>query len=264
MKLCPNCNEWFDDDKEICPHCGYRYKEDDENVSTYIDNDLGRVVKETMQKHNPWIVALVVLINISLVLSLIDVFVSKYCWSCYPVIIIFAGYFIARIIYLATYKQLTDKNIRGYLIILSLLMMFYAIVINAGTEVGQDLSYTVFYITPILYIAYITAVLIRFFLKKISITKVIMSMLPIVGVCLTLTLVGAIGLKAQGFALAMCLIPFAISFLVVINMSLYLFVNFKKILEKSSKDNEEIKIHYEILNDEEEEKEDKHDDKDDK
>lgn len=261
MKLCPNCNEWFDDDKDICPHCGYRYKADDEKVTSYVDNDIGRVFKAGVRKYDPWIVTLVVLINVTLLLSIIDIFVSDFCWSCYPIIILFAGFFAARLISVRNDKRLLDKGIRRYLLILSVFILFYAIIIKLNTKVGQDLSYMIFYIIPSLYIAYTIAVMIRFFIKKISMINVVMSMLSITGVCLLLALIGAITFKAQGFALAMCLLPFAVSFLIAVNMGLFIFLDLKKKVEKSDGEDGEIKVDYEVLD---EDKEDKDGDAEDK
>ena len=263
MKLCPNCNEWFDDDKSVCPHCGYRYKEDDERVRAYVDNDLGKFVNENTKKHNPWIVSLAILLNLSIILSIIDLFVSDFCWSCFVVIIMAAVFLGARLIFLAREKRLSDKSVRLILMIFSIIIIFYALVISKASKIGQDLSYMVHYIIPTLYIAYNLAVMIRFFVKKITMTKVVSSMLSIVGICLILALIGAITFKAQGFALAMCLIPFALSFLIALNMGIYLIIDFKKKMqsldnEDYDKDNdEEINPDYEVLKEDDKKQEDK-------
>ena len=288
MRLCPNCNEWFDDRDDICPHCGYRYVEDN-NQSQIIDNDdinstaeqivddIARAAKETVKdaikttikKYNPWIITLTVLANLAVLLSVIDLFVSDYCWSCYPVILMALGFSAAKIAVAIKSKKSLSSVIGRYLLIMTGIVLFYSVIVTVASKAGQDLSYLTFYVLPFVYIAYLSTYLVLYFVKKISKYTLLRISGTLSGVCLLITFAGGIILKAQGFALAMSILPFALSLLVFVNMGLYIFINFKKQLygeENEGKNGKEgVRIDYEILEVDltgEGEDKDKHDGKD--
>lgn len=288
MRLCPNCNEWFDDREDICPHCGYRYVEDN-NQSQIIDNDdinstaeqivddIARAAKETVKdaikttikKHNPWIITLTVLANLAVLLSVIDLFVSDYCWSCYPVILMALGFSAAKIAVAIKSKKSLSSVIGRYLLIMTGIVLFYSVIVTVASKAGQDLSYLTFYVLPFVYIAYLSTYLVLYFVKKISKYTLLRISGTLSGVCLLITFAGGVILKAQGFALAMSILPFALSLLVFVNMGLYIFINFKKQLygeENEGKNGKEgVRIDYEIIDEDltgEGEDKDKNDGKD--
>ena len=120
-----------------------------------------------------------------------------------------------------------------------------------------------------MYIAYLSTYLVLYFVKKISKYTLLRISGTLSGVCLLITFAGGVILKAQGFALAMSILPFALSLLVFVNMGLYIFINFKKQLygeENEGKNGKEgVRIDYEIIDEDltgEGEDKDKNDGKD--
>lgn len=213
---------------------------------------VGANFKKILEKYNPWVIALAIIINVSLLLSAIDLFVSKYCWSYYPVALMTLGYCVARVIYTA---KTDKKNVLGavgkHLAALSALLLFYSLVVTVASKTGQDLSYLAYYVVPLAYIAYTAAVLILFFTKKITLSKMLGHVGSMLGICFIATFVGAVLLKAEGFALAMCILPFAIALLVFVNAGLYAYLSLKKKISspdgKSGDKSEEVHIDYEII-----------------
>lgn len=270
MRLCPNCNEWFDDGEDICPHCGYRYVEDSGH-SQIIDNedadsaaeqlvdDIARAakktfkeaVKATVKKYNPWIIALTVLTNAAVLLSIIDLFVSDYCWSCYPVIVMALGFSAAKIVVAIKNKKSISSVVNRYILVMTGVLLFYSVIVTVSSKVGQDLSYLTFYVLPTVYIVCLATYLVLYFVRKINELTLLRISGTFSGVCLLITFAGGVILKAQGFALAMSILPFALSVLVFVNLGLYSFLNLKKKLsgesEKGKKDADGVKIDYEII-----------------
>ena len=299
MRLCSNCNEWFDDDQNVCPNCGMKYVGVGHNV---IDNDfvenntedskvdfqddkenkndedkssnstrtsskedvssvkkgasetakkIKRTMENTLKKYNPWIVALVVIINAWVLLSIIDLFVSKYCWSCYPVLAMALGYCIARAVAEIKREKPVLSVLSRYMLILTPLFMFYAVVVTLASKVNQNLSYLIHYVLPVAYLAYIITHLAIYFKKGMGNggeVMLIKAISPVSGMSFLIMLTGAVILKAEGFALLMCLLPFALSLLILINASLYVIINLKKKLSGLDKeDDEEVHIDYEII-----------------
>lgn len=233
MRLCPNCNEWYDEKVgDVCPNCAYKYTKED-RVSVFTANDIKSVIKERVtRRNNPWIIALVALINLAVILSIIDIFVSKVCWSVYPLILCIVGFAVARLVYCRHDGNAVMRKIRAYLMILSLTLIFYSIVIKYASKVGQDISFFIVYLLPLTYIAYIIATLVRFMLKGMGKANVIWTMASIIGVCLLLMILGITVFSAKGFALALCIIPVALSVLVAINLGLVSYIKLKKNIEK--------------------------------
>lgn len=285
MRLCPNCNEWFDDSEDICPHCGYRYAESGAN-GQIIDNEedasssevkkshafdkakknFKETLKSTVEKYNPWAIALTVLVNLAVLLSIIDLFVSDYCWSCYPVMIMALGFCLAKIIVAVKTKKSYVGTVNASILIMTGVMLFYSLIVTVSSKAGQDLSYLTFYVLPLIYTAYIAVYLVLFFLKKITTLTLMRVSASLTGVCFIITFAGGIILKAQGFALASSIFPFALALLVFINSGLYAFLSLKKKLFGNEEDSDEVHIDYEIIDDDltGESKKDKDDKKEDK
>lgn len=266
MRLCPNCNEWFDDSEDICPHCGYRYVEsgangqiiDNEEDESFSDVKKSRAfdnakksfkeaLKSTVEKYNPWAIAMTVLVNLAVLLSIIDLFVSDYCWSCYPVTVMALGFCIAKIIVAVKSEKSYAGTVNASILIMTGILLFYSLIVTVSSKVGQDLSYLTFYVLPLIYTAYIAVYLVLFFLKKITTLTLMRVSGSLTGVCFIITFAGGIILKAQGFALASSIFPFALSLLVFINAGLYAFLSLKKKLSGSDEKSDEVHIDYEII-----------------
>lgn len=151
MKKCPNCGLPVAG-MQVCPVCGTRipYGNEQKSGDTQFFSGAKQKAKSAMPNEKirlgAWDVAFIILCNVSLVCSLINLIMGGICWCHYPVCLSFSAYFIAFACASGSLKKFLTRY-RNAVLVLNIIYGLFNLVCNAA---GQgNLSWAFDYFIPV-------------------------------------------------------------------------------------------------------------------
>lgn len=218
MKRCPNCKQVMSEDCDFCPECGTKMPK---HTSVTLGN----------MRFTFWDIAFILVCNFSFVLIIVNVIVGGECWCHYPVLGMFAAYFLAFSCAAHTAKRFLTR-FRNTIISLNFISGVFALICNS---LGTGNTFWVFdYYIPISIIVACTTMLFLLLSREIYMRHVLLSILMLFVQSLTQFILMLCHVTANAYAPQILVsVAFGINVISLVNLVFLYMIKYKNhVVEK--------------------------------